>query len=154
MTLLTQITNLYNQYNVKIKPHFAYITKDCRSIDEQGPSGNLSRKQAINLGEFFEPSLLEICATKEDRLRAYQGLEKTYDSVVRPEEYYDDSEFDMAMPLLLSDQGDLIWGIECFWQRREPQEMIESIFTQNRVIEKLARALPIGKKESYTCSEL
>jgi len=101
-----------------IHPVPAIITDDCREL----PPGtdSLANHLGLYLGDFYM-SLLEPNRGEAD------DIERLYDAtIVQPEEYDEDSEFHLAMPLILADSGDFIWGCECYWGKLDEETRVEA----------------------------
>ena len=115
----TTITDLYREFGVNgVNPKWAMITEDCRDGDVDRTTQSLTGHAALYLGDFSLPSVLAFHDPRNETQAKADATESSrlHDAIcVHPDEYPEDTEFDIAMPLLLSDTGDIIWGSECYW---------------------------------------
>ena len=140
--LLDRIKEIYSRYGVNdLAPEFVMIVNDCRADEDRGESGDLSKHYGINLGKFYYPSFLKINLGEPDE------IERLHDALcVHPDEYEEDSEFNVANPLILADTGEFIWGMGSYWGPI-PEEIqhlarnLEETFNSNKALEKLESAL-------------
>src|SRR3989344_3116512 len=107
-------------------PHIVKIVEDCR--EEYGPDGDLSGRYGIFLGDYLfddktrpiEGSLKEMCVMHPEKNRLYDpksGL--FYNAEIDSLESEDGEDFLFSNPLILADNGENIWGIECWFAKAE-----------------------------------
>lgn len=134
--ILDSIGDVYREFGVEgVLPQAVVIQEDCRA-DSRAGNTDLTHHLGIKLGDFYMPSLLEINRGETDE------FERLHDALfVQPDEYSEESEFRIANPLILADNGELIWGMECYWQPFEqaPEDYALQVSLKlNRSVEDLA----------------
>ncbi len=151
-SVLTAVKNLYQEFGVTdIEPIYALIVDDCREKELVEKTGSFSGCTAIYLGDFDFPSIHRTRFTDPDM------MEQMHDALcVHPEEYGSDTEFDIGNPLLLTETGQLIWGIESYWAPIEGSPdlaraqidytMLAQAFISNDAVEGL-RAMLLAESE-------
>ena len=146
---LEKYAEVYAELGVEdVMPKWAVISQDCREREVLDAVGDMSGKVAVSLGDFYYP----------DVLKKYNGegddSERLYDAMcVQPDEYEADSEYSIANPLLLTEEANILWGLECYWGEIEGEgeelleqlgvdmEQVRSSFRVNRVFEKFRNFL-------------
>jgi len=145
--LLNQAKELYSRFGVHdLAPILVLITGDCREQSIPGYQ-DLANHYGINLGDFHYPDILRMNRGEPD------DTERMHDAVcVHPDEYDETAEFDIALPLILADTGDFIWGIESFWGPIDDLDSIaeqvldiKSAFDDNDAFGKLEQAIQLQK---------
>ncbi len=142
----TAITELYREFGVEgVKPQWAIINQDCRDGDEGRTSPSLTGQSVLYLGNFIMPSVLTFRDPTDASQVEADSIEsaRLHDALcVHPAEYPEDTEFEIAMPLLLSDTGDIIWGCECYWGEvdRETVELAERFGLKNVALDLIEEA--------------
>lgn len=112
---LKQYADLYAELGVPdVSPSWAIITSDCRDKEIIEAVGDMSGKMAIYFGDFYYPEVFRKNFGEPD------NIERLHDALcVQPDEYDEDSTFDVGNPLLLTEVGNIIWGLECYWGNLE-----------------------------------
>ena len=117
--LCAAVAELYREFGIEgVTPKWAFISEDCRPPEECGPGGSLSNQPALYLGNFTFPDPLAFRAPDDadSESRAAEEARRLHDALcVQPDEYPDDEEFEFANPLLVSETGEVIWGLQCYW---------------------------------------
>lgn len=98
------------------KPFKVVILEDCRT----GFNGYLTQKKGVCLGLYelpdelsTPPDLSKRISLEERNKRQNSGLEK----LANPETN-EDEDIDLGgSPLILTYNGDYIWGMECYWRK-------------------------------------
>ena len=96
------------------EPFRVVILEDCRLSEDYGPNGNLTGQRGTCLGEYIMPEDpkgpdLSKKATQEQQAASIEALLDGDES----------DEIELANPLILSDSGDYIWGLHCYFSREE-----------------------------------
>ena len=116
-------------------PFRVVILEDCRPAEDYGLHGNLNQVKGICLGQYLMPDDLSRIPDLTQRLsnEAASGLShKPYRSFVVDDDFEEErfhrsyevddehsGDVDVPSPLILSDKGDYIWGIQCYWAKSE-----------------------------------
>lgn len=91
------------------------ILEDVREPGEYGPAGCLTGRAGVCLGMYRVPADNGVPSDLSARITNpadFKGLEGQLDGD-------GDKELDFTNPLILSDKGDYLWGIQCYFSATE-----------------------------------
>ena len=94
------------------KPFKVRIVQDGREKEDYGPSGNLDGVYGICLGIYKFPNTWEKIEDLENR-----------------------NPFESS-PLIMTEQGDYIWGFECYWDPNPEEHKDIPLDLQQKIVEK------------------
>ena len=100
------------------KPFRVVVVEDCRKQEEIQATGDLSWHKGWCLGEFEFP---DVTKKKPEAI--------SEDWIVHNPELGDESEVTLYNPLIFTDSGCFIWGIQCYWAE-DPGEIIDTALAE------------------------
>lgn len=95
------------------EPFRVVILQDCRPPEDYGASGNLTEQRGTCLGEYIIPKNPKVPDLSKKATPAQRAA--SIEALLDPER----DEVELANPLILSDSGDYIWGLHCYFSREE-----------------------------------